>query len=85
MHVASYSGHRAALQALQNGCRADLKVLDQWEKTPLHYAVERGDTRVAQILLEHVADGNAQSAKGLAPWKKIRTCIIAAYGGGEGR
>jgi ankyrin repeat protein len=40
-------------------------VIDDW--TPLHFAAEYGETRVAQLLLEHGADVNARDRLGLTP------------------
>jgi len=57
--TAAFEGDSAAVQAfLEQG--VDVNARDQWERTALHLAADRGHKEVVGLLLEHGADVNAK-------------------------
>jgi ankyrin repeat protein len=40
---------------------------DHWGTTPLHVAAHANQTAIAQLLIDHIADLNAQNRKGRTP------------------
>ena len=63
-HQASESG---SVTDLQNIIKKITNSRDDEERTPLHKAVQKGDTEMVKFLIDNGADVNAQDVNGLTP------------------